>query len=356
MTQNTRGSNFISVLAWILIIGAGFASIMLILQNIMFFLAVPSEEMGQLLNDPQAKEDIPAFARFIFSHIHLALIAFLSVALMTVGTSVALLKRKNWARMITIVLMCLGIGWINFFTVFQNIMIQKEPIPAADTRMISVMNTFSLVFSALFTFLLGWIIFKLTAPKIKSEFIETIKTEEKIRGTIFRRKSLVWGGFLIYVVAMGVFIFGAQKVPLRDEKFEIAGLAASENTQKLTEILRDKPQLASLYNEKTKWAPIHAAACNGRVNNVRILIENGADINVRNCTGGTALHCSSECGYNDIVKVLLEAGANPNLEDAKGRTALDLALWENQSDTAEILKKYGAEAKILPIKSIDAGE
>ncbi|MBB3045911.1 ankyrin repeat protein [Litorivivens lipolytica] len=55
---------------------------------------------------------------------------------------------------------------------------------------------------------------------------------------------------------------------------------------------------------------------------VEMLIAVGADVNSRN-NGYYAVHMAANGGYYEIVQLLLEAGANPNLQDKDGDTALD---------------------------------
>jgi ankyrin repeat protein len=67
------------------------------------------------------------------------------------------------------------------------------------------------------------------------------------------------------------------------------------------------------------------AATNGHIAMVRLLLEHGADPNLRNYDGVTALHNAVYENQLDIVALLLEAGADPNIKDRFGNTAYDLA-------------------------------
>jgi ankyrin repeat protein len=46
-------------------------------------------------------------------------------------------------------------------------------------------------------------------------------------------------------------------------------------------------------------------------------------------------------GHLDVVQLLLATGANPNLRDYTGRTALMWADWNRKSIIARILRKAG---------------
>jgi len=58
---------------------------------------------------------------------------------------------------------------------------------------------------------------------------------------------------------------------------------------------------------------------------MRMLLEEGADINAQNSQGCTPLHWVSGAGSVPMVKFLLDKGANPNIVDNSGRTAIDRA-------------------------------
>lgn len=51
------------------------------------------------------------------------------------------------------------------------------------------------------------------------------------------------------------------------------------------------------------------AAANGHAETVRVLVENGADVNAADRTGWTVLHAAIHGGHEDVVRLLLERGA-----------------------------------------------
>jgi Ankyrin repeats (3 copies)/DnaJ domain len=55
----------------------------------------------------------------------------------------------------------------------------------------------------------------------------------------------------------------------------------------------------------------------------------------------TALHYASECGHEEIVEFLLESGANPNLINSRGQTALDIASTHNRERIASLIEHKG---------------
>ena len=75
----------------------------------------------------------------------------------------------------------------------------------------------------------------------------------------------------------------------------------------------------------------------GSVERVRELIDRGADVNVTNHKGQTALHCAAKAGFVDIVELLLAHGAIVDAADAKEETPLATALRSTAKDKARLL-------------------
>lgn len=74
----------------------------------------------------------------------------------------------------------------------------------------------------------------------------------------------------------------------------------------------------------------------GNVDRVRDLLDRGADVNVRNHKGQTALHCAARAGFVEIVALLLDRGADLNATDDDGRTPLAAAMRSTVRDKARI--------------------
>ncbi len=93
---------------------------------------------------------------------------------------------------------------------------------------------------------------------------------------------------------------------------------------------------------------LHCAAETGHANIVRMLLDVGADIDVRGDGGCTALHLAAGRGREDVVRLLLEAGANVNARtDYPMATARFLAASANHESIQQLLLEHGAEKGVF---------
>ena len=67
------------------------------------------------------------------------------------------------------------------------------------------------------------------------------------------------------------------------------------------------------------------------------------DINSKDGEGNTFLILSIKAGMNYVSKLLLEKGANPNIQNYEGNSALHFALSRKNYGMADLLKLYGAK-------------
>jgi hypothetical protein len=73
------------------------------------------------------------------------------------------------------------------------------------------------------------------------------------------------------------------------------------------------------------FSPLLLAASKGYTTIVGLLLEYGANPDVKSTDGITSLHNAVYKGQVEIVKMLLKAGADPMIQDRLGNTADDLA-------------------------------
>jgi ankyrin repeat protein len=88
---------------------------------------------------------------------------------------------------------------------------------------------------------------------------------------------------------------------------------------------------------------LHFAALYGYVDIVKLLLDNGATINLVSLTkGGTPLHNAATGKRVEVVKFLLKRGAKTEIQDVSGLTPLTIAVVQNDPDTMQALIEGGA--------------
>lgn len=88
---------------------------------------------------------------------------------------------------------------------------------------------------------------------------------------------------------------------------------------------------------KPGWAPLHYAATGGHLEIMQILLDEHAFIDAESPNKSTPLMMAAKYGSLAAVKLLLEAGADANMRNELGMTAVDFALSSERRDTAELI-------------------
>ena len=97
-------------------------------------------------------------------------------------------------------------------------------------------------------------------------------------------------------------------------------------------------------NPGVNYAALLGAVVAGSVECTELLIEAGADVNLRQKYCTSPIIQAVQKGYPEIVQVLLKAGADVNDIDVDNSwTALMLAAWNGHDDVVDVLIKAGAD-------------
>ncbi|KAF5340829.1 hypothetical protein D9758_017067 [Tetrapyrgos nigripes] len=89
--------------------------------------------------------------------------------------------------------------------------------------------------------------------------------------------------------------------------------------------------------------PLQAAAFRGYLDIVKYLVENGADVNAKGGIYGFALRAAAFWGHLDIVKYLVEKGADVSAEGGHLGFALQAAAFRGHLDIVKYLVEKGAD-------------
>eukprot|EP00124_Ichthyophonus_hoferi_P001650 Ihof_evm11s91 gene=Ihof_evmTU11s91 len=105
---------------------------------------------------------------------------------------------------------------------------------------------------------------------------------------------------------------------------------------------------ASYYT--ANFYPLHKLAYLGLTWPLRSQIMLGADVNVVNTYGQSALHVAAKRGYIGVVQVLLDRGASVSPQDMNQITPLHLAAANGHDDIVKCLLARGAEVCVMDNK------
>ena len=118
------------------------------------------------------------------------------------------------------------------------------------------------------------------------------------------------------------------------KKGEIVGIDFSVNS----DIIRvpDHRAEVDVKDYDNGMTPLIYASLRGHENIVKLLLQSGANINIKDNTGSTALmHAASSNAFRhiNVAELLLKNGADITAKDNSGNTALDIATWVQGQNT-----------------------
>jgi len=131
---------------------------------------------------------------------------------------------------------------------------------------------------------------------------------------------------------------------------DICTAASIGDLQRVQALLDQDPALANRLSAYVAYyigsgAPLKNAAARGHIEIVKLLLERGADPNLREeglAPHGQALYAAVANGHYEIAKLLLERGAYPNPEVESSADALSRAISNSNKEMIDLLCSYGA--------------
>lgn len=112
-----------------------------------------------------------------------------------------------------------------------------------------------------------------------------------------------------------------------------------EIATELNHVAVTKELLSRGANKKfSKAMCIHLAAANGHIEIIKILQQYTENIDIQDEKGDTALHRCVQYGHHVVAKALLDQGINANIQNYDGNTALHLSCFRRQVSTVNSIK------------------
>ena len=118
--------------------------------------------------------------------------------------------------------------------------------------------------------------------------------------------------------------------------------ATAELRVREVETMLGRPQDPNTKDPETKHPAFSVAASRGNLQLVQLLLEAGADKNIKSADGLTPLHLAVRYGHLEVARFLVEIGVEKDAETSAGCTALQLAAGSGQRELVEILMAAGA--------------
>lgn len=133
-------------------------------------------------------------------------------------------------------------------------------------------------------------------------------------------------------------------VKARVADLDVFESAAFGDLDGLTSALDGDPAAVTSYSGDG-FTPLHFAAFFGRLEAAALLIARGAEVDAfgRGWMTGTAMHSAVSRSHADIVQILLEAGADPNVRQSAGWTPLHSAAANGDRSSLVLLLDAGAD-------------
>lgn len=120
--------------------------------------------------------------------------------------------------------------------------------------------------------------------------------------------------------------------------------AAWKNKTEECELLLEKGANIEIKNQ-AGFTPLFLAAKKGNICILNLLIKKGASVNVQTPSGKTALMEAAAKGYLNTVDLILNAGAQINMKDNQQDNALSWAVRKDYKNTCNFLIRQGANVE-----------
>jgi len=131
-------------------------------------------------------------------------------------------------------------------------------------------------------------------------------------------------------------------------------LAARSGFEEIVKLLLDAGANREVRNDHGE-TPLHVAAADGNRAIMRLLLDARADVNARNFAGETPLHIAARDGDVEVAELCLSFRANPKEEDKRGNNFLETAVRAGKRQFIEHFAGLELKAPEGESQAADAG-
>ena len=173
-----KKSSFVNAIAWMSMIFSALVFFSAFLQTLIIYTVLTREQIIKAFSDPQISGQMPELFIIVLSNLHIIAPFFMLISILFFVVSLGLLNRKNWARVIFIVFLLLGIMLSVLALIYQHKYMPAFPdlygdLPGIDPEdIIKSAKIFNIILNIVHVVLFGWIVKKLSSVDIKAEFIK----------------------------------------------------------------------------------------------------------------------------------------------------------------------------------------
>ncbi|XP_002740345.1 uncharacterized protein LOC100375695 [Saccoglossus kowalevskii] len=125
--------------------------------------------------------------------------------------------------------------------------------------------------------------------------------------------------------------------------------SAEGKSHEVARLMKSGRCAVNYISEHGNTTALHKAAAYGHIKIVEILLDCGANTNMKDKAGYSPLHWACQNGYADVSEALLNIHADVNSRDKYGRTPLHLAAVNGRKAVAEVLLRREPEINAVPI-------
>ena len=145
----------------------------------------------------------------------------------------------------------------------------------------------------------------------------------------------------VWILA-ALFLLPCTAFALTDDEQVEMSAAVEEGNVSFVKKLIDSGSL-HINEPAFAWSWLQIAANKNQLKVVKLLIENGADVNYKHpVTKMTALALAAANGYTGVAEYLLSKGADPNIKLRANVSVVRVARDEGHPDMVALLLKNGA--------------